>query len=132
MLLRWHIDMYSARGDMYGIPNQLNLDVMVGTECTQIRVGQFDIQFIFGEVSFAVQSRIVLYKYNLEVGYWEAEQWPCSAFYEILNVPVESVQCLDKKIIINLDNGFSLHMVDNFECFETMQISFDNGELWII
>ncbi|MEH6493632.1 hypothetical protein [Halopseudomonas sp.] len=111
----------------------MNLDLMAGSECTQIRVGQFDIQFSFGEVDFAVQSRIGLFKNEVEIGAWEEGNWPDSAFYEIMNVPVESVRTQGAKaIVITLENGLSVHLCDNSEQFETMQISIGGGEPWII
>ena len=41
---------------MYGIPKELDLSPVLGEFTTQVRVGQFDLQFTFGSVSFAVQS----------------------------------------------------------------------------
>ncbi len=118
---------------MYGIPKELNLDVMAGSECTQIRVGQFDIQFTFGEVDFAIQSKISLFKNEVEVGLWEEGKWPDSVFYEIMNVPVESVRIQGAKtIVITLESGLSIHLCDSSEQFETMQISIGEKGPWII
>ncbi|MBQ1782622.1 MAG: hypothetical protein II007_03125 [Gammaproteobacteria bacterium] len=111
----------------------MNLDVMVGSECTQIRVGQFDIQFSFGEVDFAVQSRIGLFKNEVEIGTWEEGKWPDCAFYEIMNVPVESVRIQGAMaIVITLKSGLSIHLFDNSEQYETMQITIGGGDPWII
>jgi len=118
---------------MYGIPKELNLDVMAGSDCTQIRVGQFDMQFSFGEVNFAIQSRICLFKNEVEIGAWEEGKWPDCAFYEIMNVPVESVRIHGaKEIVITLENSLSIHLCDNSEQFETMQISIEGDDPWII
>lgn len=118
---------------MHGIPKDLNLNVMVGSECTQVRVGQFDIQFSFGEIDFNVQSKICLYKYGTEIGMWEEGKWPDDAFYKIMNVPVESVQIQNSKIIvITLDKGISIHLSDDSEQFETMQITTRGEAPWII
>ncbi|WP_185234802.1 hypothetical protein [Teredinibacter franksiae] len=118
---------------MYGIPKELNLDVMAGSECTQIRVGQFDIQFSFGEVDFALESKIGLFKNKVEIGAWEAGKWPDCVFYEIMNVPVESVRTQNAEaIIITLESGLSIHLCDNSEQFETMKISISGGDPWII
>ncbi|MBU2865133.1 hypothetical protein KO489_14840 [Reinekea forsetii] len=118
---------------MYGIPKELNLEVLVGSECTQIRVGQYDIQFSFGEVDFAIQSKISLFKNEVEIGVWEEGKWPDCSFYEIMNVPVESVRIQGKKtIIITLENGLSFYLCDSSEQFEKMQISIEGGDPWII
>jgi len=118
---------------MYGVPPELNLDVMVGSESTQIRVGQYDIQFAFGDIDFRVQSRIVLLKSGVEFGAWEEGKWPDDSFYEIMNTPVASVCTQSSKIIlINLDNGISIKLCDDSEKIETMQIVIGGGEPWII
>jgi len=118
---------------MYGIPKELNLDVIVGSECTQIRVGQFDVQFSFGEVDFIIQSRIGIFKNEVEVGAWEEGKWPDCAFYDVMNVPVESVLIQDAKaVVITLVTGLSLHLCDSSEQFETMQISIGGDDPWII
>ncbi|WP_417362485.1 hypothetical protein [Gallaecimonas pentaromativorans] len=118
---------------MYGIPKKLNLDVVTGSECTQIRVGQFDIQFTFGEVNFAVQSKIILFKNEVEVGFWEEGKWPDSVFYEIMNVPVESVRIHGARtIVITLEDGLSIHLCDSSEQFETLKISIGENDPWII
>ena len=122
-----------VRGLMYGIPKDLNLDVMVGSECTQVRVGQFDVQFSFGEIDFNVQSKISLCKHGTEIGVWEEGKWPDDAFYKIINVPVESVQIQNSKIIvISLEKGISIHLSDDSEQFETMKITIRGEDPWII
>ena len=106
---------------------------MVGSESTQIRVGQFDIQFSFGDVDFNIQSKISLCKNGIEIGVWEEGRWPDNAFYEIMNTPVESVQIQSTSlIVINLENGMSIHLSDDSEQFETMQISIGGEDPWII
>jgi hypothetical protein len=118
---------------MYGIPPELNLDFMVGSETTQIRVGQHDVQFTFGKVDFRVQSRIVLSKNGIELGAWESGKWPDASFFEVMNVPVSSVQVQESKIIrINLVNGVSLKILDDSDQFETIQIVIDGEASWIV
>lgn len=106
---------------------------MIGSECTQIRIGQFDIQFSFGDVDFAVQSKIGLYKNEVEIGVWGEGKWPDSSFYEIMNTSVSSVRIQGADVIvITLENGLSIHLCDDSEQFETMQISIGEEEPWII
>ncbi len=57
---------FNAEGaNMYRIPKDLDLSQIVGTFTTQLRVGQFDLQFTLGDphhqVTFAVQSAVNLF-----------------------------------------------------------------------
>jgi hypothetical protein len=45
---------------MYRFSKELDLSSVVGKFTTQLRVGQFDLQFTLGPVSFSVQSPIRL------------------------------------------------------------------------
>ena len=56
---------------MYRIPENLDLSPVVGEFTTQVRVGQFDLQFTFGPVHFAVQSRVNLFRDGEIVAYRE-------------------------------------------------------------
>ena len=47
---------------MYRIPKELDLNPVVGEFTTQVRVGQFDLQFTFGTVNFAIQSPTSIFK----------------------------------------------------------------------
>jgi len=46
---------------MYRIPKELDLSPIVGDFTTQIKIGQFDLQFTIGDVSFAIQSPVNLF-----------------------------------------------------------------------
>ena len=118
---------------MYGIPNDLDLDILIGAESTQIRVGQFDIQFTIGRVDFRIQSKVTLHESGEEIGLWEEGHWPDSAFYKIMNVPVKEVKIvLPKEVLITFENGISICLSDSSDQFESMQISVDGEEPWII
>ncbi|WP_313548974.1 hypothetical protein [Pseudomonas sp.] len=119
---------------MYRIPEDLDLSGMVGEFTTQILVGQFDMQFSFGKYHFAVQSNITLVRNGEVIGVWQEGVWPPSQFFEIMNVSVVRCQIPDDRTIaIYLDNDIEIHLKDNSDEFESMQISID-GELgpWII
>lgn len=119
---------------MYRIPRDLDLSKVVGQSTTQIQVGQFDIQFSFGDVHFAVQSDIDLIRKGETIGSWREGAWPPPQFFEIMNVDVAKCEIPnDRKIIIHLDNGIAIHLNDNSDQFESMQISI-KGEpsQWII
>lgn len=113
---------------MYRIPKELDLSKAVGEFTTQIRVGKYDIQFEFGDVHFAVQTPIKLLKSGEVVATWEEGKWPESGFIEIFNVPISNINIPDDKtIVITFENNLEMHLSDNSDQFESMQISI-NGE----
>ncbi|QSL93229.1 hypothetical protein JWV26_02325 [Ectopseudomonas toyotomiensis] len=119
---------------MYRIPKDIDLSEIVGEFTTQILVGQFDIQFCFGKYHFAVQSDIHLIKHGEVIGIWQAGTWPPQQFFEIMNINVVACQTPDKrKIVIHLENSIEIHLSDNSDQFECMQIYVDGEQdPWII
>lgn len=119
---------------MYRIPHGLDLSKVIGQSTTQVRVGQFDIQFSFGDVHFAVQSDIDLVRNGETIGSWREGAWPPPQFFEIMNVDVSGYEIPnDRAIVIRLENGIEIHLHDDSDQFECMQITI-NGEpnQWII
>jgi hypothetical protein len=119
---------------MYRIPDDLDLSAVVGTFTTQLRVGQFDIQFTFGPVNFAVQSPIKLFRDGKLVAYWEEGRWPEPGFYEVMNVDVTRCEVVNNRLIVfGFENGLEMHLEDNSDQYESMQITFEgNPSPWII
>ena len=60
---------------MYRIPDKLDLSPVVGEFTTQVRVGQFNLQFTFGPVRFAVQSPVNLFRDGKLIAHWEEGRW---------------------------------------------------------
>lgn len=109
---------------MYRIPKELDLSPVVGEFTTQVRVGQFDIQFTFGKVNFAVQSTVILIRDGKEIGRWEEGAWPTPAFYEIMNTGIKNFEVIgDRKIILRFENGIEMNLEDSSDQYESMQIS---------
>lgn len=119
---------------MYGIPQDLDLSPIVGEFTTQLRVGQFDLQFTLGGVDFAVQSPVTLYREGRQIGGWTEGHWPDPAFYEVLNSEVEQYRIEDaRRIVIEFANGVAMHLEDNSDQYESMQISSQSPtSSWII
>lgn len=119
---------------MYRMPNELDLSPVVGEFTTQVHVGQFDLQFTFGPVSFAVQSPVNLYRDGKLIAHWEEGQWPDPGFFHIMNAEVKRCEVSnDRLIVIELDNGIALHLEDSSDQYECMQIYFaGNPSPWII
>lgn len=117
---------------MYRIPDDLDLSYLIGRYTSQIGVGQFDLQFRFDEMMFAIYSRASVYKGKDLAGNWEPEKWPDSCFYEIMNVNVIRTEVVDKRVIrIFFENSMSIEMVEDEDPYESMRISIGEKD-WII
>jgi len=116
------------------IPKELDLSPVVGEFTTQLRVGQFDLQFTFGDVSFAVQSPVKLFREGKLIAHWEEGKWPEPGFYDIMNTEVRRCEVVnDREIVFQFDNGIEMHLEDNSDQYESMQISIaGNPSRWII
>jgi hypothetical protein len=113
---------------MYRIPKELDLSPVVGQFTTQIGVGQFDIQFTFGTVGFAVTSPVDLFRGRQVIGHWEEGKWPDPAFYDIMNTEVNSCEVkTDRLIILRFANGIEMHLVDDSDQYECMHIYFEGN-----
>jgi hypothetical protein len=119
---------------MYRIPKELDLSPVVGEFTTQVRVGQFDLQFTFGKVNFAVSSPVRLLRDGKQVAYWQEGKWPEPGFYDIMNTEVRRCEIVnDRLIVLQFENGIEMHLEDSSDQYESMQISFaDNPSPWII
>src|SRR5262249_32362042 len=99
---------------MYRIPKELDLSRVVGEFTTQVRVGQFDLQFTFGPVNFAVQSPVNLFRDGKPVASWEEGRWPDAGFYEIMNTNVVRCEVVnDRLIVLDFDKGLWMHLEDS-------------------
>ena len=119
---------------MHQLPNELDLSPVVGTFTTQVRVGQFDLQFTFGPVSFAVQSPVNLFRDGKLFAHWEEGRWPDPGFYDIMNATVRRCEIAnDRLIVIEFENAITMHLEDSSDQYESMQIRFEgNPSPWII
>ncbi|MCE1160476.1 MAG: hypothetical protein LWW74_04610 [Burkholderiales bacterium] len=119
---------------MYGIPKDLDLSEIVGQSTSQIRVGQFDLQFSFGNIHFLIESSVVLVSKGQCIGKWQAGVWPTQCFFEVMNTEVVKYEVSDNtKIIIYLENGIELHLIDDSKEFESMTIlNQSDSDQWII
>jgi hypothetical protein len=119
---------------MYRIPNELDLTPVIGEFTTQLRVGQFDLQFSLGIVDFAITSQVNLFRKDKLIGHWEEGKWPEPAFYEIMNSEVTRCQIAnDRLIIITFANEIEMHLKDDSDQYECMQINIKgNPTTWVI
>lgn len=109
---------------MYRIPSTLDLRPVVGEATTQLRVGQFDIQFTFGPLAFAIQSPIRLFRGGQLIAQWDGSNWPEAGFRDVMNQKV--VRCdivSDTRIVFEFQDGLEMHLEDNSDQYESMQIA---------
>lgn len=120
--------------NMYRFPKGLDLSSVVGEFTTQLRVGQFDLQFTFGPVSFTVQSPISLFREGELVAYWEEGTWPEPGFYDIMNAGVRRCEIVsDKLLVFEFENGLQMHLEDSSNQYESMQIAIKGDpNTWIV
>jgi hypothetical protein len=119
---------------VYRIPADLDLTPVVGQFTTQVRVGQFDLQFTFGPVNFAVQSPVNLFRDGTLLAHWEEGRWPDAGFYDIMNSEVRRCEVVnDRLILFEFANAITMHLEDRSDQYECMQISFEGEPTqWII
>lgn len=118
---------------MYRIPKDLDFSPVVGQFTTQVRVGQFDLQFTFGPVTFAVQSPVSLFRGGKLIARWNEGTWPEPAFYDVMNSDVVRCEVVsDRLIVIEFDNGLEMHLEDNSDQYESMQITFEGDSTMIV
>jgi hypothetical protein len=119
---------------VFRIPDSLDLSPVVGEFTTQVRVGQFDLQFTFGPVNFAVQSPVSLFREGKLLARWEEGRWPDSGFYEVMNTEVRRCEVVnDRLIVFEFENGVTMHLEDSSDQYECMQISVKGKHSqWII
>lgn len=116
------------------MPEELDLSPVVGEFTTQVRVGQFDLQFTFGRVNFAIQSPVNLFRKSKAIGHWNEGNWPEPAFYEIMNVGVIRCEMVDDtSIVFEFENGIEMHVEIDSDQYESMQITFEGDpRMWVI
>ena len=119
---------------MYRIPKELDISFATGQSTSQLCIGQNDFQFGLGDVHFAVQSPIKLTKAGKEIGAWSEGRWPDPSFYDVMNVEVTNIDVPnDRQIVICLENGIHMHLLDDSDQYECMTISVKGtGMKWII
>lgn len=119
---------------MYRIPDQLDLSPLIGEFTTQVRVGQFDLQFTFGPVSFFVQSPVNLFRDGKLIAHWEEGRWPEPGFFDVMNARIRRYEIRNQRLIVlEFENGIAMHLEDSSDEYECMQIYFEgHPSPWII
>jgi hypothetical protein len=68
------------------------------------------------------------------VAHWEEGKWPDPGFYEIMNAEVSRCEVVnDRLIVFEFVNGLEMHLEDNSDQYESLQVSFEgDSSSWII
>ncbi len=110
---------------MYGIPENLDLQDIVGSDIQRICIGRYNVRFIFfGERSINVEGDIEILDSQVVCAKWDAlNGWTSTAFQKLLNLPiltyrVSSHTCLE----IAFENNLLLRLHDSSDQYESMQI----------
>ncbi len=119
---------------MHRIAKELDLSPVIGEFTTQLRVGQFDLHFTFGRVTFVVESPINLFRNGKLVAHWEQGRWPESGFFDVMNVEITRCDTPnDRLIVLEFNNGIAMHLVDDSDQYECIRINFEGDpSQWII
>jgi hypothetical protein len=110
---------------MYGFSKDLKLEGILGAELHQIRLGRYDVQFLFcSGISIAVQSLIEVLQGDELIATWDVElNWTSSNFQKLLNVTVISYSVIDERTLeIQLHEELRLRLHDDSEQYESLQI----------
>lgn len=123
---------------MYGIPKDLKIDDIIGQQIYQIRIGKYDIQFMFssGEKDIittlesknkrfiCLQGDLKIFNKEACICVWdEKEGFSNTRFREILNLDIVSYQLIDEKQMkIDFVNEYSIILIDSSDQYESMQI----------
>jgi hypothetical protein len=111
--------------DMYRIPAHLDLGKMIGCDLNQIRLGRFDVQFVFDPAALiTVQSRAICLKGDKIIASWDGEKnWDSLQFQILLNASVSSYSVVnDRTLEIQFSGDLKLQILDNSDQFESLQI----------
>jgi hypothetical protein len=110
---------------MNGIPRDLNLSDIVGSEIQQIRVGRYDVQFYFGSGrGINVQGDVDVLNGGRVIAEWREESgWSTVAFHKLLNTPVVGYSIPHERLLeIQFEGELSMRLHDSSEQYESMQI----------
>jgi hypothetical protein len=118
---------------MYRIPADLDLSGAVGEFTTQLRVGQFDLQFTLGKIDFMIESPINLVRSGEVIGRWEEGRWPDPQFFDVMNAEVKRIEIRsDRLLVLHFENGIEMHLTDDTDQYESMTIRVEGKGSWII
>lgn len=110
---------------MYGIPLNLDLKDIIGSEIEQICLGRYDVQFRFRSGrSINVQGDIELRKGEAVIAIWnEQDNWSSGTFQKLLNTKVLAYVVPHERLLrVEFEGDYSLCLYDSSDQHESMQL----------
>lgn len=117
---------------MYGIPENFDLSIILGSDLNMISQGRYDVQFSFDAgIKICLQGIASVLQSGTEIAIWSEEKnWSSLGFQKLLNQSVESVLAPNIRLIeIHFKNSLVLQLHDSSDQYESMQIYFSNDSL---
>jgi hypothetical protein len=115
---------------MYGFPEDLNLNPIIGRDLNLMGLGRSDVQLNFSGsgIKICVQGPIEIIEIGEVIASWnEKGIWDSLNFQRVLNETVESFSIPRKDILeIKFSNGLILRLIDDSQQYEVAQIYFDD------
>lgn len=110
---------------MFRIPQNLDLSRIVGSDLNQVRLGRYDVQFIFdSKTTIAVESRVTVLEKDVAIADWNSERnWNNLKFQQIVNATVVGYAVKDERTLeIRFSENLTLQLFDDSDQYESMQI----------
>ena len=118
---------------MYGIPEELVLNEIIGEFTTQFRIGAYDFQFSLGHFDFNIQTEFTIKNSQGSLFKWTPGEWPPSEFMNLYNVEVEDVKISKEEISILFNNKYQISLVDDSPSYESFLIQNNqSNETWVV
>ncbi|MGI2139269.1 hypothetical protein [Shewanella baltica] len=117
---------------MYGIPENFDLSIILGSDLNMISQGRYDVQFSFDAgATICLQGMASVLQRGTEIAVWSEENnWSSLGFQKLFNQSVESVLLPNTRLIeIHFKNDLVLQLHDSSEQYESMQIYYPNDSL---
>ena len=116
---------------MYRVPNDLNLDPIIGCSLVQLCLGRSDVQLNFDDpaIRIHVESRITLLESSKVIATWnQSNCWSSIAFQKLLDATVIAIRVPNERTLeIEFDNNLVLQAHDDSDICESMQIHSKDG-----
>jgi hypothetical protein len=117
---------------MYGIPENFDLSIILGSDLSMISQGRYDVQFSFDvQTTICLQGIASVLQDGMEIAAWSEENnWSSLEFQKLLNQSVESILVPNNRLIeIHFKNCLVLQLHDSSDQYESMRIYFSNEAL---
>ena len=113
---------------MYGFPKDLNLDGLIGHYLAQLYLSPGSVELIHDcDIRIcAVCCPLFVFENKILICKWDDYcRWTNADFQKLLSLNVTGWKIIaDRTLEIQYENGFSLHLVDDSDQYESVHIYF--------